>query len=95
MAVLLHESLESLLENEVPDFIVKEDEHCETFELPILESPLWPPIELKPLPQGMRYAFLYGNKEALVIISDKLSDGKTSRLLAVFEKHRAVLGYSL
>ncbi len=43
----------------------------------------------------MRYAFLYGNKEALVIISDKLSDGKTSRLLAVFEKHRAVLGYSL
>lgn len=40
MAVLLHESLESLLENEVPDFIVKEDEHCETFELPILESPL-------------------------------------------------------
>ena len=67
----------------------------ERLELPIMEPPPRPPIELKYLPQGMRCAFLHNDKEAAVIISDKLSEDKTQRLLSVLEKHRAILGYSL
>jgi hypothetical protein len=52
-------------------------------------------IELKPLPTRLRYAFLNGDKNTLVIISDKLSDEETSKLITILEKHRLVLGYSL
>ncbi len=41
------------------------------------------------------YAFLHNDREAPVIIIDKLSEDGTQRLLTVLEKHRAVLGYSL
>nr|AAL58164.1 putative polyprotein [Oryza sativa Japonica Group]AAP53345.1 retrotransposon protein, putative, unclassified [Oryza sativa Japonica Group] len=60
-----------------------------------MEPPSRSPLELKPLPEGLRYAFLHNDKEAPVIISDKLSKDETQRLLFVLEKHRAVLGYSL
>nr|XP_025879184.1 uncharacterized protein LOC112937953 [Oryza sativa Japonica Group] len=94
-AVPPHESPKSLLEDEVPDFIKEEAEPRETLDLPILEPLPRPPHELKPLPQGIRYAFLHNDREALVIISDKLSEDETRRLLTMLEKHRAVLGYSL
>lgn len=45
-AVLPHESPESILENEVPDFIKEEAVPRETFELPIIEPPPRPAIEL-------------------------------------------------
>ena len=41
------------------------------------------------------YAFLNGDTETPIIISDKLSDEETAKLIAVLEKHRAVFGYSL
>jgi hypothetical protein len=44
---------------------------------------------------GLRYAFLNGDKETPIIISDKLNDEETTKLIAVLEKHRSVLGYSL
>ena len=94
-AVPPHESPETLLENEVPDFIKEEAEHGETPKIPIMEPPSRSPLELKPLPEGLRYAFLHNDKEAPVIISDKLSKDETQRLLTVLEKHRSVLGYSL
>ena len=50
---------------------------------------------LKPLPAGLYYVFLNGEKETPVIISDKLSDEETSKLIAILEKHRSVFGYSL
>jgi hypothetical protein len=50
---------------------------------------------LKPLPPGLKYAFLHGIRETPVIISDKLSKVETQQLLTILEKHRAVLGYSL
>lgn len=93
--VLPYEPLESLLDHDVPNFIQEEDESGEAFDLLSLEPPPRPLIELKPLPLGLRYAFLHGDKEASVIISDKLSKDGTIRLLAVLEKHRFVLGYSL
>nr|CAE01641.2 OSJNBb0021I10.3 [Oryza sativa Japonica Group]CAE03198.2 OSJNBb0060M15.10 [Oryza sativa Japonica Group] len=94
-AVPPHESPEALLEDEVPDFNMEEADPSETLDLPILEPPPRPPLELKPLPPGLRYAFLHNDREAPVIISDKLSEDETQHLLTVLEKHRSVLGYSL
>ncbi len=94
-AVPPHESPEALLEDEVPDFIKEEADPGETLDLPIMEPPPRPPLELKPLPPGLRYAILHNNREAPIIISDKLSEDETQRLLTVLEKHRSVLSYSL
>jgi hypothetical protein len=90
-----HESSKALLEDEVSDFIKEEADPGETLDLPIMEPPPRPPLELKPLPPGLQYAFLHNHREAPVIISDKLSEDKTQCLLTVLEKHRSVLGYSL
>jgi hypothetical protein len=38
---------------------------------------------------------LNGNRETLVIISDKLSHEETQKLVATLEKYRSVIGYSL
>lgn len=60
------------------------------------QEPAPPPsIELKPLPAGLRYAFLNNDRNSPVIISDKLSEEESDRLLNVLEKHRSALGYSL
>ena len=67
----------------------------EALDLPTEEVPAQPPVELKPLPAGPLYAFLNGNKNTHVIISDKLSDEETSKLIIILEKHRSVFGYSL
>jgi hypothetical protein len=53
------------------------------------------PIELKPLPSGLHYAFLNGDAESPVIISDKLSERETTQLITVLEKHHVSFGYSL
>jgi len=45
-----------------------------------------PIIELKPLPSGLRYAFLGDDLESPVIISDKLTQEQTLRLMTVLEK---------
>ena len=72
-----------------------EEESSVTSELLATEKPSRPPIELKPLPSGLRYAFLNSNVESPVIISDKLSEEETNKLIAILEKHRSVLGYTL
>ena len=72
------------------NFIEEEDDLGETIDLPIEEVPAWPPVKLKPLPASLRYAFLNGDKETPVIISDKLSNEETSKLIAILEKHRLV-----
>jgi hypothetical protein len=62
-----------------------------------LEPPesLKPPIVLKPLPSGLKYAFLDNDRESLVIIIGKLSKDETLYLLTILEKHRSAFGYSL
>ena len=72
-----------------------EEESGESSELLVTEKPSRPPIELKPLPSGLRYAFLNRDVESPVIISDKLSEEEMNKLIAVLEKHRLVLGYTL
>jgi hypothetical protein len=60
----------------------------------LLESPK-PSIELKPLPSSLRYAFLNNDQDYPVIISNKLSQEESLRLITVLEKHRSAFGYSL
>ena len=85
------EDIEEMLE-EVSD---AEEDPDETSELLATKTPSRPPIELKPLPSGLRYAFLNSDVESPVIISDKLSEEETNKLIAILEKHRSVLGYTL
>jgi hypothetical protein len=54
-----------------------------------------PSIELKPLPPGLEYVFLHNNWENLVIISDKLSEDETQKLITILERHKPAIGYSL
>ena len=79
-AILPVETPESSLENDAELFSEEEDDQDETFELPTHEQPPRQPIELKPLPSGLRYAFLNDNTETPIIISDKLSDEEIAKI---------------
>src|SRR6185312_8654457 len=68
---------------------------AEPIELDQTGLPSQPSIELKPLPSGLRYVFLNDNPETPVIISDKLSQEETRKLVVVLERHKAAIGYSL
>jgi hypothetical protein len=64
-------------------------------EVDPMEVPSQPSVELKPLPSGLRYVFLNNNQEAPIIISDKLSQEETHKLVTVLERHKWAIGYSL
>jgi hypothetical protein len=83
------------LEDDAQFFIEEEADYSKPEPLDeFAESPR-PPIELKPLPTGLRYAFLNNDPEFPMIISDKLTWEQTLRLMVVLEKHRSGFGYSL
>ena len=63
MLVLPFDSPESSLEKDAKLFIEEEDDLGETIDLPQEEVPTRPLVELKPLPAGLRYAFLNGDKK--------------------------------
>ena len=54
------------------------------------EKPQPPLPELKPLPLGLKYAFLHNNRATPVVISDKLTESETRQLVAVLEKYRSL-----
>jgi hypothetical protein len=83
------------LEDDAQFFIEEEADYFEPEPLDEFAEPPRPPIELKPLPIGLRYAFLNDDLEFPVIISDKLTQKQTFCLMAVLEKHRLAFGYSL
>jgi hypothetical protein len=94
---VLVSSLEDLAQPtfDVEHFIEEEEELAEPIELDPFEVPSQPSIELKPLPCSLRYVFLNNNRETPVIISDKLSQEETYRLVTVLERHKSAIGYSL
>ena len=94
MSVLPFDSPEPSIEKDAKLF-VEEDDLGETIDLPKEEVPAQPPVELKTQPAGLCYAFLNGDKNTPVIISQKLSDEETSKLIAILEKHKSIFGYSL
>jgi hypothetical protein len=59
------------------------------------EKPQPPLPKLKLLPLGLKYAFLHNNKSTPVVISDKLIESEIWQLVAVLEKYRSVIWYSL
>ena len=92
MAISPFEPLEASLDKDAELFIQDEDDLGETIELPAHATPSRPPIEFRPLPAGLRYAFLNGDKQAPVIISDKLTDEEMSKLIAILENIGQFLG---
>jgi len=54
-----------------------------------------PKVDLKPLPKGLRYAFLGPNDTYPVIINNGLSDKQVNQLLNELRKYRRAIGYSL
>ena len=79
--------IEPNLEDDAQFFIEEQDENpTEPKPLDELLEPPKPTIKLKPLPFGLRYAFLNNDHDSPVIISDELSQEKSLRLIIVLEK---------
>jgi hypothetical protein len=69
-------SLEFLFDSGLEDdakFFIEEADYSEPEPLDEFAEPPRPPIELKPLPTGLRHTFLDDDPESPVIISDKLT----------------------
>jgi hypothetical protein len=86
---------DSGLEDDAKVFIEEEADYSEPEPLDEFAEPPRPPIELKPLPIDFRYTFLDDDLELPMIISDKLTQEQTLRLMAVLERHHSTFGYSL
>jgi len=54
-----------------------------------------PKVDLKPLPPGLRYAFLCENSTYHVIVNASLNKVELTLLLSMLRKYRKALGYSL
>jgi hypothetical protein len=61
-----------------------------TSPVPSLESPL--KLELKPLPDKLKYAFLGANDTLSVIIASDLQKDQEDNLLEVLKEHKKLLG---
>jgi hypothetical protein len=95
MVTTLEEELSPPCLDDVADYFSLAEEEAEFQDLEQDVKPETSPIELKQLPLGLQYVFLNGDRETPVIISDKLSNDETRRLVATLEKYRSVIGYSL
>ena len=95
MSASLLEASDKDLKEDAQDFIQDVDEPRDPFPLDETQEPPKPPIVLKPLPSGLKYAFLNNDRELPMIISDKLSKDETLWLLTILEKHRSAFGYLL
>ena len=89
MSASLLEASDKHLEEDAQDFIQDQEELRDPFPLDETQEPPKPPIVLKPLPSGLKYAFLNNDRESPMIISNKLSKDETLRLLTILEKHRS------
>jgi hypothetical protein len=64
-----------------------------THPIPSLESP--PKLELKPLPDKLKDAFLGSNNTFPVIIASDLQKDQEDNLLAVLKKHKKAIGWTV
>ncbi|KAL4291519.1 hypothetical protein GQ457_14G014940 [Hibiscus cannabinus] len=60
---------------------------------PSIEQP--PKLELKQLPEQLKYAYLGNNKTLPVIISSKLQADQEERLIATLRQHKEALGWTI
>jgi hypothetical protein len=64
-----------------------------TSPVPSLESPL--KLELKPLPDKLKYAFLGANNTLPVIMSSDLQKDQEDNLLEVLKEHKKAIGWTV
>jgi hypothetical protein len=95
MPTTLEEALSPPCLDDVADYFSLAEEEVEFQDSEQEVKPETSPVELKQLPPGLQYVFLNGDRETPVIISDKLSNDETRRLVATLEKYRSAIGYSL
>jgi hypothetical protein len=95
MATTLKEELSLPCLDDVADYFSLAEEEAKFQDLEQEVKHETSPIELKQLPLGLQYVFLNGDCVTPVIISNKLSNDETQRLVATLEKYRPVIGYSL
>jgi hypothetical protein len=95
MGTTLEEELSLPCLDDIADYFSRAEEEAKFQDLEQEVKPETFPVELKQLPPGLHYVFLNGDHETLVIISDKLFNDETWRLVATLEKYRSVIGYSL
>jgi len=96
-AAFIDKLLETSIDGDDAQFFIEEEEEELSNPKPLDEllEPPKPPIELKPLPSGLKYVYLNNALESPVIVSDKLSLEESLCLIIVLEKHHATFGYSL
>jgi hypothetical protein len=95
MATTLEEELSPPCLDDVADYLSLPEEEAKFQDLEQEVKPETSPVELKQLPLGLQYVFLNGDHETPVIISDKLCNDETRRLVATLEKYWSIIGYSL
>jgi hypothetical protein len=95
MATTLEEELSPPCLDDVADYFSLAEEEAEFNDLEQEVKPETSPVELKQLPSELQYVFLNCDRETPVIISDKLFNDESRRLVATLEKYRSVNGYSL
>ena len=62
----------------------------------ILPSRISPPkLELKPLPENLKYAYLGDDETLPVIISNALTSEQEDKLIRVIREHSEALGWTL
>ena len=54
-----------------------------------------PKLDLKPLPQGLKYAFLREEQTYPVVISSTLESNEEGKLIEVLKKHKNAIGWTL
>ncbi|RDX95126.1 Retrovirus-related Pol polyprotein, partial [Mucuna pruriens] len=59
------------------------------------ESPSQPPMELKPLPNHLKYAYLDSEQQLPVIIANNLLPEQEEKLLEVLRQHKKAIGWKL
>jgi hypothetical protein len=64
-----------------------------TMPLPSIEKP--PTLELKPLPQNLKYAYLGESETLPVIISSNLEAEQEGKLLEILKTHKKAIGWTL
>ncbi|KAL4284741.1 hypothetical protein GQ457_16G018120 [Hibiscus cannabinus] len=66
---------------------------CPMHDKPSIEQP--PKLELKQLPEQLKYAYLGNNETLPVIISSKLQADQEERLIATLRQHKEALGWTI
>jgi hypothetical protein len=86
IATTLEEELSLPCLDNVADYFSLAEEEAEFQDLEQDVKPETSPVEFKQLPPGLQYDFWNGDRETPAIISDKLSNDETRRLVPTMEK---------